>query len=60
MPFNIASYALLTYMIAHVCDLKVSLSQPRPQGLTFTTARGEVFAGWGGLWGGGGVGGDTL
>ena len=23
LPFNIASYALLTYMIAHVCDLKV-------------------------------------
>lgn len=23
VPFNIASYALLTYMIAHVCDLKV-------------------------------------
>jgi len=22
IPFNIASYALLTYMIAHVCDLK--------------------------------------
>lgn len=24
VPFNIASYALLTYMIAHVCKLKVS------------------------------------
>ncbi len=23
MPFNIASYALLTMMIAHVCDLKL-------------------------------------
>ena len=23
MPFNIASYSLLTHMIAHVCDLKV-------------------------------------
>ena len=23
VPFNIASYALLTYMIAHVCELKV-------------------------------------
>ena len=23
VPFNIASYALLTYMIAHVCNLKV-------------------------------------
>ncbi len=59
MPFNIASYALLTYMIAHVCDLKVSLSQPRPQGLTFTTARGR-FLQVGGFVGGGGVGGDTL
>jgi thymidylate synthase len=26
VPFNIASYALLTCMIAHVCDLKVCLS----------------------------------
>ncbi len=24
VPFNIASYALLTYMIAHVCKLKVA------------------------------------
>lgn len=23
VPFNIASYSLLTYMIAHICDLKV-------------------------------------
>ena len=23
VPFNIASYSLLTYMIAHVCNLKV-------------------------------------
>lgn len=23
VPFNIASYSLLTYMIAHVCGLKV-------------------------------------
>jgi hypothetical protein len=26
VPFNIASYSLLTYMIAHICDLRVSLA----------------------------------
>lgn len=26
VPFNIASYALLTYMIAHITDLKVGCS----------------------------------
>ena len=24
VPFNIASYSLLTYMIAHICNLKVT------------------------------------
>lgn len=39
VPFNIASYALLTYMIAHITDLKVGCSgwggggdQPRTLG----------------------------
>ena len=34
VPFNIASYSLLTYMIAHICDLKVS-ARERNTGFCF-------------------------